>query len=226
MGSSSSASREIGRGRKAAKQSLTGPIQGLQMAPEFFRLLQSPELAGTPLAQSLAAQQAVLQNVTGALTGDRTFAGQLPGDLASAIGENLAGAQGARGTFGSPAGAIEAGLRFSGASEQIRAQRIQSALQAIQGVGAGAIFPSASEFLQGGLQRAQMLVGLAGTAAGIAQQEQAARGQVIGRLVGGVLGLATGGLGGALVGSGLTNSLIGGSGSTNSLNSPYAGLFG
>ena len=202
---SSGAGREISRARRRSLEELErvyeGPIRGLEMAPEFFRLLESPDLAGSPLARGVQLQNTLIDEAIGGLTGGG-LAGRLPQDIASSIGNSVASAQGARGTFGAPVGAVEAGLRLTGASEDIRQRRISNALGILQGTSAGgSVFPSASEFLQLGANRAfqaaniEKELGLA--KANIEQQESSALGGTIGRVgfgaLAGIGSLATGG---------------------------------
>lgn len=199
MGSAPSLSGTKKKVKKQLEGALKGPIEGLQLAPEFFKLLSSPELAGTPLGQSYLAQQEVFNNILGGLTGQGMLAGKLPGDLASAIGENLASEQAARGTFGSPAGAIQAAMRFSGASEDIAQRRIQTALQAINQLGGAGVLPGASQFLQAGLEKsltgAKIFAELGLAGANQQAQQNAAIGNVIGTALGGLTGGLAGGLG-------------------------------
>jgi len=83
----------------------------------------------------------------------------LPPDLVNAIGEQVGTSLGAAGVEGSPAGAIQAAMRFSGASEDIRARRIGLAQGVLGQVGGASIMPSASEFLQVGANRASQAAG-------------------------------------------------------------------
>lgn len=217
----SSPSKKIRSGRNRAlaelEKSFDGPVRGLQIAPEFFNLLQSPELAGTPLAGAFNTQNAIFDNVLGGLSGNRS-AGQLPSDLANAIGENLASAQGARGTFGSPAGLLEAANRFSGASESIAQSRISQALQAVQAIGAGSIFPSASQFLQVGANKAANAAQIQFQAGQAQAAERARQNAAISQVVGTVLG-GFFGPGGAALGSQLGSAAAGG-GPSGQLFSP------
>lgn len=137
------------------------------MAPEFYKLLSSPELKNTPLGRSLELQNQILGEVSAGLggkafgaTGRRGNAGALPPDMVSAIGENLNSQMAASGTLGSPAGAIRAAMKFSGASEGIRQQRIASAQSALGQIGGASIMPSASEFLQVGANKAAQAANL------------------------------------------------------------------
>lgn len=156
---------KIRHGRDLALQELDkyyeGPIRGLQLAPEFYKLLGSDALKNTPLGRSLNIQNQILGEISASL-GGQAFgrgkgkgAGQLPPDMVSAIGENLTSNLAAAGIEGSPAGAVQAAMRFSGASENIRQQRIQQGLNAVNMLGGAGIMPSASQFLNLGAQKAE-----------------------------------------------------------------------
>jgi len=235
----SSGRDEVRRGRNRAlaelEKSFEGPIRGLQIAPEFFGLLQSDALQNTPLGQAFNLQQAVFGEVLGGLTGESTFSGRLPGDLASSIGEQVAGFAGGRGTSGSPANAIQAALRFSGASENIRQSRINQALNTLQTIGQGTIFPSASQFLQVGANKASQAANVQFESGQIlgglkSQQNRALTSLVLGGLTGGLAGgfgllggsLAGGGLGSILGGAGVGSGLLPGSLFASSGGSPGA----
>lgn len=227
----SSVSREIRKGRNAALQELQGsflgPLEGLRIAPEFFKLLQSPALRNTPLGRSLQLQQQVLGETSAALGGEPfgrrgRGAGALPPDLVTAIGEQVGGSAGAAGIAGSPAAALKAAIRFTGASESIRQQRISSALNVLQTVGQGSIAPSASQFLEVGARKASQAADIQFQAGNLLAQARAAKDSARGKLLGTALGLgigaATGGLGllpglaggfgGALVGGGVGSGLL------------------
>lgn len=213
-----------------------GPIKGLQLAPEFYKLLSSPALRNTPLGRSLALQNQLLGEVSAGL-GGRAFgarkggmrgAGVLPPDLANAIGENLTGQLAASGTEGSPAAAITAAMRFSGASEGIRQSRIGQAQSVLGQIGGASILPSASEMLGASAQRAGLAANLQyQSALSQATMERQDRDQFRG-LVGSFFdplgigpgfgdssgGGSSGGGGGAAFG-GLLGGMFGGGGSTS-----------
>lgn len=166
-----SGARDIRKGRDRALQQLEksyeGPIRGLQIAPEFYKLLSSPELKNTPLGRSLDLQNQILGEVSAGLGGQafgrtkgRPGAGSLPPDMVSAIGENLTMQNAANGTGGSPANAIRAAMRFSGASEDILSQRLNNAQRALEQIGGASIMPSASQFLQVGANKASQAANL------------------------------------------------------------------
>lgn len=157
---------KVRSGRDAALRELDkyyeGPLKGLEIGAQFYKMLGSADLKNTPLGRSLALQQQLLGEVSAGLGGqafgrtkNRPGAGTLPPDLVSAIGENLNMQSGQLGLDGSPANAIRAAMRYSGASEDIRAQRIASAQSVLGQVGGGSIMPSASEFLQLGARKAE-----------------------------------------------------------------------
>lgn len=178
-------SRWLGRGQEKALGELgkfyEGPIQGLQIAPEFYKLLGSNAFRNTPIGKSMMLQNQLLGEVSAGLGGqgfgaDRMGgrgAGTLPPDLAYSIGNNLTSQMGAAGTIGSPIGAIQAAMRFSGASEDIRAQRIAQASQILGQIGGASIMPSSSQFLGLGAERAGQAANLQYRGAqDIAQAEQ------------------------------------------------------
>jgi hypothetical protein len=214
MGSSDKqARRDIKAGRDRALGELekifSGPLEGLRLAPEFFRLLASPELAGTPLGRGVDLQQAIIDQALGGLTGQGgAAAGQLPGDIRSALLESTGGAQAGRGTFGSPAGNLALANEFVGASEAIRASRLQQAFAALGGTSAaGSVQPSASQFLDIGRQRALAAADVfTGAGSQLAQASLAAEQQkagALGSILGIGLGAATGGLLGGLGAGGI-----------------------
>lgn len=131
-------------------RSYQGPLEGLRLAPEFFRLLSSGELAGTPLAGALALQNQLQKEALGGLTGDTSFAAKLPKDLEASIGEGLSSQLGALGIETSPSAAIQAALKYSGGSEAVRQNRINSALAVLNQTGGAAIYPSSQDFLDVG----------------------------------------------------------------------------
>jgi len=200
--------RQLRHGRQRALAQLEriyeGPLEGLDIAPDFYRKLSSPELRKTPIGRSLQLQQQLLGEVSAGL-GGRAFgrgkgpgAGTLPPDLVSSIQNELTSAQGAAGTEGSPAAALTAALRFSGASEAIRAQRIQSAQAVLGQVGGASLLPSASEFLQTGAQRAvsaaNVEMQMSQAEANLKAQKQQSFYQGAGQILGIGAGLLTGGL--------------------------------
>lgn len=137
-----------------------GPLKGLEIGAQFYKMLGSADLKNTPLGRSLELQQQLLGEVSAGLSGKafgsrKGNAGILPPDLVSAIGENLNMQSGQLGLDGSPANAIRAAMRYSGASEDIRAQRINSGLNVLHSVGGGSIMPDASQFLNLGAQKAE-----------------------------------------------------------------------
>lgn len=157
---------KIRHGRDQALKELEryyeGPLKGLEIGAQFYKMLGSNDLKNTPLGRSLALQQQLLGEVSAGLGGQafgrtkgRPGAGVLPPDLVSAIGENLNMQSGQLGLDGSPANAIRAAMRYSGASEDIRAQRINSGLNVLNTVGRGSIMPDASQFLNLGAQKAE-----------------------------------------------------------------------
>lgn len=228
-----SGAHDIRRGRDRAldqlEKSYEGPIRGLQIAPEFYKLLSSPELKNTPLGRSLQLQNQILGEVSaglggsafGARQGGRKGAGALPPDMVSAIGENLNSQMAASGTLGSPAGAIKAAMRFSGASEDIRAQRLREAGAALDQIGGASIMPSASQFLQVGANKASQAANIeqqAGTQIAGAKQ---AYYQEIGNAIGSIGGMALGGgFGGGAMS--MLGGLFGGGGPQAKLNQRYA----
>src|SRR5574337_128155 len=145
MGGSGSTSIRHARKRAMAEleRSYEGPLKGLEIAPEFYGHLRSPELRNTPLGRSLQLQQLLLGEASaglggrafGARRGGRAGAGALPPDLLNAISNNLASEQGARGVEGSPAAVLQAALRLTGASEGIRQNRIQMAQSVLGQIG-------------------------------------------------------------------------------------------
>jgi hypothetical protein len=132
--------------------------------------------------------------------------------MVSAIGENLNSQMAASGTLGSPAGAIKAAMRFSGASEDVRARRLNEAGAALEQIGGASIMPSASQFLQVGANKASQAANIeqqAGTQiAGAKQNYYGEIGNAIGSI--GALGLGGGFGGGAM-------SMLGGGGGLMSL---------
>lgn len=206
------ARKDLKKGREQALAQLEriyeGPLRGLQMAPEFFRLLGSDALSGTPLGRGVGLQNQLLDAVSGGLAG--RSAGRLPADLRSSVTEGFGGAQAGRGTYGSPAGNLALANEFAGQSEAIRSQRIQNALAVLGGTSAGgSVFPSANAFLQVGANRASQAADLtyrsfAGEAEA-AQNASNANSAALGSLFGTGLGLLTGGLAGGFGGlAGLT----------------------
>lgn len=227
--------------KKAREQALAqlerifeGPLQGLRIAPEFFKLAGSPELAGTPVGRGLALQNQILDAASGGLAGTDFNAGRIPADLRSAVLEAQGGASAGRGLVGGAAN-LDLANRFSGVSEQLRASRIQSALSALGGTGASAsVLPSAQFFGELGARRAlagaeavQSSFGAEAQASLQAAQQQS---QAIGSLLGFGLSAATGGaLGGfgALGGLGLQGGLMGALGGAASFSGlAPAGAFG
>ena len=213
MGSTSEQSRhDLKKGREQALGQLErifeGPLRGLQMAPEFFKLLGSPELAGTPLGRGVGLQNQLLDAVSGGLAG--RSAGRLPGDLQSAVTESFGGAQAGRGTYGSPAANLGLANEFAGQSEAIRQQRINSALAVLGGTSAaGSVLPSASQFLQVGAQRSLSAADtISKSFAGEAQyayQDAESQRSALASLGGIGLGALTGGIAGGFGGlAGLT----------------------
>lgn len=194
--------KQIRHGRDRALKELErfyeGPIRGLQIAPEFYGLLESDKLRNTPLGRSLQLQQQLLGEVSAGL-GGKGFgerqgkgAGRLPPDLANAIGENLMTNLARAGVEGSPAAALQASMRFTGASEAIRSQRIAQAQSVLGQVGGASILPSASEFLALGARRASEAAGIqygsGQQLAQIGQQERQMYGQLAGMAASGALG--------------------------------------
>lgn len=235
-----SGAHDIRRGRDRAldqlEKSYEGPIRGLQIAPEFYKLLSSPELKNTPLGRSLELQNQILGEVSAGLGGSafgargkgQRGAGALPPDMVSSIGENLNSQMAASGTLGSPAGAIKAAMRFSGASEDIRAQRLNEAQSALGQIGGASIMPSASEFLQVGANKASQAANLEMQAGmGIKQAKQDYYGE-IGSAIGSIGGLALGGgFGGgamSMLGGGGLSALFGGGG--GGAGGPPSGYYG
>lgn len=202
MGFFDSGSKSIRHGRDRALKELEryyeGPIRGLQIAPEFYKLLGSKELANTPLGRSYQLQNQIFTELSAALggqpSGRKGNAGTLPPDLASAIGENLNSQLSASGIEGSPVRALQAAMRFSGASESIRSNRINQALGAVGALGGAGILPSASQFAQMGAQRAESAAGIqykAGQDLAAAQQAQNSMwGSLLGTAASGALGFA------------------------------------
>ena len=187
-----------------------GPIRGLQLAPEFYKLLGSSDLQNTPLGRSLGIQNQILGEISASLggqafgrTGKNKGAGALPPDMLSAIGENLTSNLAQAGIEGSPAGAIQAAMRFSGASEQIRSQRINQALNAVGALGGASIYPSASQWANLGAQKAETAARLQYNFGEQQQQAVDQRGQYWGNLAGQLGGMAlSGALGGLAAPSG------------------------
>ena len=173
-------------------KSFQGPLEGLRLAPEFFGLLQSDELAGTPLAGGLAIQNQLQSEALAGLRGDPSFAAKLPKDLESSIGEQLSSHLGALGVETSPASAIEAALRFSGGSEAIRTNRINSALAVLNATGQGSIYPGSSEFLNLGANLALNKANVRGNSAlrfaDLSFQRAGQFGQLAGQLFGAAAG--------------------------------------
>jgi len=136
--------------------------------------------------------------------------------MVSAIGENLNSQMAASGTLGSPAGAIKAAMRFSGASEDIRSQRLNNAQRALEQIGGASIMPSASQFLQVGANKASQAANLEMQAGEQIQQvhaqHKAEMGAGYGALAG--IGLApfTGGMSMGMLGGGLQGMFGGGGG--------------
>lgn len=147
--------------------------------------------------------------------------------MVSAIGENLNSQMAASGTLGSPAGAIRAAMRFSGASEDIRAQRLNEAQSALGQIGGASIMPSASQFLQVGANKAAQAANIEQqTGQEIYNAHQAHKNQLWGA-VGTLGGIAaapfTGGMSlGMLGGGGGLSSLFGGGSQQQQLNQRYA----
>jgi hypothetical protein len=234
-----SGARDIRKGRDRALQQLEksyeGPIRGLQIAPEFYKLLSSPELKNTPLGRSLDLQNQILGEVSAGL-GGQAFgrkgkgAGALPPDMVSAIGENLNSQMAASGTLGSPAGAIKAAMRFSGASEDIRRQRLQSAQSALGQIGGASIMPSASEFLQVGANKASQAANLEMQAGqqiyGAHQQHKNQLWEGVGMLGGIAAAPFTGGMSMGMLGGGFggLSSLFGGGGQQQQMGGYGGGI--
>lgn len=206
----------IRHGIKAAmrelEKSYEGPLRGLDVAKDFFARLGSEEFAGTPLARGLGLQNALLDEATLGLTGGSNFA--LPTEIGRAAGNQIGGFLGAAGIEGSPAGAVAAANRLTGISEQVRQSRLGQALTILGGAAGGSVFPSASEFLRVGANKASQAANIqyqGGLAKANAQSAyNAGIGQIAGILGGGAIGALTGGLGliGGL-GGGLTGVLGG-----------------
>lgn len=223
MGGGSSKSIRHGRQRALGEleRIYEGPIRGLQIAPEFYKLLGSSELKNTPIGRSVQLQQNLLDEVMSGLSGKafgggkRGNAGTLPPDLVSAIGENLNSQLSASGTEGSPVRALQAAMRFSGASESIRQNRIASAQSVLGQIGGASILPSASEFLNVGAQRASQAANIQYQAgldtAQAKQQEMAGYGSLLGGLASAGLGFAAAPAGFGLAGllGGFTGRSIG-----------------
>jgi len=211
---------DVKEGRKRALGELDkifqGPLEGLRIAPEFFKLLGSPELAGTPLSKGLDLQNELLDTVLGGLRGESSKLGAIPDDVRSAVLEAQGSAAAGRGSFGSGAADLGLANEFSGISEQIRSSRIQQALMGLQGTSAAAsVLPSSSAFLEVGRQKAltaadiQFRSGLAESEARRAEDAQI--GSIIGTIGGGLLGAGLGGFGG-LGGMGLGSGFGGAAG--------------
>lgn len=112
-------------------------------------------------------------------------------------------------------------MRFSGASEQIRAQRIQSAQGVLGQVGGASILPSASEFLQLGAQRAQSAANVETSMSQAEASLRASRQQAIYSGIGQLVGMGVGFAGGAgLLGAGIQGMLGGAPGVKQAL--PYS----
>lgn len=203
--------KDIAKGREQALQQLSqifqGPLEGLRLAPEFFRLAGSADLANTPVGKGLSLQNQILDQASAALNGQDFNGGRIPADLQSAILESTGGQQAARGTYGGGAANLALANRFAGASEDIRARRQQSALQALAGTGAAAgVLPGSEFFGQLGAQRslaaANAIQSSFADEAKYAFQSEQSQQQAYGQLLGLGLGAVTGGLAGGLGGLG------------------------
>lgn len=232
MGGSGASDIRTGRNRALGEleRYYEGPIRGLQIAPEFYKMLGSDQLKNTPLGRSLSLQQQLLGEVSAGLggrafgqrAGGRGGAGVLPPDLTSSISNQLYSSLAQGGIEGSPAGALQAAMRFSGASEDIRHQRIADASAILGQIGGGSIMPSASQFAQMGANRASQAANLEmQSGEDIANAKAAQRGfygQLLGTAASGALGFF-----GAPSGMGLAG-LFGGL--TGRSSSDFPGMFG